>query len=129
MSEYLFSYGTLQPGRAPKEIAAAVARLRAVGKGRVRGVLYDLGEYPGAVLDETAAAEIEGTIFELPAGADVLRQPDAYEEFDPASPMSSLYIRVLHPVTLDSGGVLMCWIYVYNRDPECARVVQGGRDS
>ena len=126
MSEYLFTYGTLRPGRAPGEINAVMAKLRVVGAGRLRGLLYDLGAYPGAVLDP-AAAEFEGTVFELPDGAEILPQLDAYEEFDPGAP-ESLFVRELHAVTLDSGGTLMCWIYVYNRDPAGAPIIAGGQD-
>ena len=127
MSEYLFTYGTLRPGRAPAEINAVMAKLRVVGAGRVRGLLYDLGAYPGAVLDP-AAAEFEGTVFELPDDPEILHQLDAYEEFDPAAPQATLFVRELHAVTLDSGGTLMGWIYVYNRDPAGAPIVAGGQD-
>ncbi|HEV2325036.1 MAG TPA: gamma-glutamylcyclotransferase family protein [Terracidiphilus sp.] len=126
MSEYLFTYGTLRPGRAPAEIAAAVRTLRVVGTGRIRGTLYDLGEYPGAVLDADAA-EIDGTVFELPDVPGILGLLDAYEEFDPGGPEASLFVRELHPVMLDTGGTLTCWVYVYNRAPAGARVVCGGR--
>jgi hypothetical protein len=51
MSDYLFVYGTLQPGVAPREIADAVEELKVIGNATVRGVLYDLGEFPGAVLN------------------------------------------------------------------------------
>lgn len=128
MSEYLFTYGTLRPGRAPAEINAVVAKLRVVGTGRIRGVLYDFGDYPGAVLLATTTAEIEGTIFELPDDAEILRQLDAYEEFDPGAPEASLFVRELHEVRLDSGGTLMGWIYVYNRDPAGAPIAAGGQD-
>jgi gamma-glutamylcyclotransferase (GGCT)/AIG2-like uncharacterized protein YtfP len=128
MTEYLFSYGTLQPGRAPAEIAAAVARLRPVGAGRIRALLYDFGRYPGAILDAEEPAETEGVVFELPDDADLLRQLDAYEEFTPGAPESSLFVRELHAVRLDSGGTLMCWIYLYNRNPAGAREVRSERD-
>lgn len=126
MSEYLFTYGTLQPDRAPVEIASAVRRLRSVGTGRVHGVLYDLGEYPGAVLDDDAG-EIEGTVFKLPESPGILKQLDAYEEFDPGAPESSLFVRGLYPIELDSGGTLTCWMYVYNRDPAGSRPIQRGQ--
>jgi gamma-glutamylcyclotransferase (GGCT)/AIG2-like uncharacterized protein YtfP len=128
VSEYLFSYGTLQPGRAPDEIAAAVRALRVVGAGRVRGVLYDLGEYPGAVPDETAKTEIKGTVMQLPADEGILRQLDEYEEFDPASPEKSLFVRRLNMVKLDSGPMLQCWIYVFNRDTKGAPMAASIKD-
>jgi gamma-glutamylcyclotransferase (GGCT)/AIG2-like uncharacterized protein YtfP len=125
MSTYLFAYGTLRPGREPGEIAPMTAKLRAVGAGFVRGSLYDLGEYPGAVLDDSADNEIAGTVLELPVDAGVLEQLDAYEGYDPAVPATSLFVRVLHRVTLVSGGELTCWIYVYNGDLTGTRRVGG----
>lgn len=128
MNEYLFTYGTLRPGRAPAEIAATVARLRDIGEGRLRGVLYDFGRYPGVILDAGAPTEIEGTVYELPADAEILRRLDAYEGFDPEAPESSLFAREKHTVTMDSGGALVCWVYVYNRDPALAIRTRSGRD-
>lgn len=126
MTQYLFTYGTLLPERAPDEIAGAVAKLRRVGAGRVRGVLYGLGEYPGAVLDEHCGSEVEGTVFELPEEPSILRRLDEYEEFDPNAPEGSLFRRISRAVTLDTGETLSCWIYVYNRDPAGMRMLPGG---
>ena len=77
MSEYLFAYGTLQPGLAPTKIARVTAKLRPVGEGFVRGVLYDLGGYPGAVADPSAIGKIVGTVMELPEDEGVLELLDA----------------------------------------------------
>jgi gamma-glutamylcyclotransferase (GGCT)/AIG2-like uncharacterized protein YtfP len=136
MSQYLFAYGTLQPGCAPAQIAHLAAKLRAVGEGFVRGVLYDLGGYPGAVPDENAKSRIAGTVMLLPEDESVLRRLDAYEGFDPRSPETSEYVRELRTVELVAGGSLQCWIYIYKWDPCSARVIAsgiwrfgGGRDS
>jgi len=125
MSEFLFTYGTLQPGHAPAEIAQAVNQLRPVGEGVVNGALYDLGDYPGAILDSASSA-ISGTVFELADDADLLRQLDDYEGFDPHAPRKSLFLRQLHPVRLATGQTLNCWVYVYNRKPDSARLVHDG---
>jgi gamma-glutamylcyclotransferase (GGCT)/AIG2-like uncharacterized protein YtfP len=66
MSEFLFAYGTLQPGYAPAEIAPAVEKLLPVGEAFVHGVLYDLGGHPGAVLNSSSQERIFGTVYELP---------------------------------------------------------------
>lgn len=126
MSDYLFTYGTLHPGHAPSEIASTVEMLRPVGTGYVYGMLYDLGDYPGAVLDPTSNMKISGTVFRLSEDENVLRQLDEYEGFDQDSPEQSLFLRTLRPVTLDSGEALPCWIYVYNRKTETARVLASG---
>jgi gamma-glutamylcyclotransferase (GGCT)/AIG2-like uncharacterized protein YtfP len=126
MSDYLFTYGTLYPGRAPQEVAAAVEKLQAVGEGFVHGVLYDLGDYPGAALDPSSQRRIAGTVFQLPEDADVFRQLDAYEGFNPDAPGTSLFLRTLCSVTLATSGVLTCWIYVYNGTPEPASIMASG---
>ena len=114
MSDLLFAYGTLRPGHAPREIAAAVARLRPLGQGFIRGRLYELDGYPGVVLDLSAGAKIQGTIFQFPEDCDLLPQFDEYEGFDPNNPAGSLFVRQLHAVQLDTGGEAQCWIYLYN---------------
>src|ERR1700677_5401633 len=106
MSEYLFAYGTLQPGLAPTKIARVAAKLRPVGEGFVRGVLYDLGGYPGAVADPAAKRKISGTVMELPKDEDVLARLDRYEGFDPRSPQISEYIRERQVVELKTGGTV-----------------------
>lgn len=126
MSSYLFAYGTLQPEYAPPSIAHAVAKLRLIGEGFANGVLYNLGGYPGAVLDSSTDQTITGLVLQLPEDANALGDLDAYEEFDPAAPNSSQFIRILHPVVLTKGGTLQCWIYVYNRDPGSARILTDG---
>jgi gamma-glutamylcyclotransferase (GGCT)/AIG2-like uncharacterized protein YtfP len=127
MSDCLFTYGTLQPDDAPDEIASTLAQLRPVGKGFVHGVLYDLGDYPGAVLDPYSKRRISGTVFRLSRDANVLRKLDDYEEFDPSAPDKSLFIRKMQPVTLAAGRILQCWVYEYNREPGTAPIVTSGR--
>ena len=127
MSDYLFVYGTLQPRLAPREIADAVAKLTHIGGATVRGLLYDLGEFPGAILDPASELTISGTVFKLPDDPRILAHFDRYEEFDPDSLETSQFIRVSATVTLESGGKLQCWVYVYNRDLASAAVLKSGR--
>jgi gamma-glutamylcyclotransferase (GGCT)/AIG2-like uncharacterized protein YtfP len=126
MSSYLFAYGTLQPEFAPPAIVSVVAKLRPIGEGFANGVLYDLGGYPGAVLDPSSEQRITGIVLQLPEDAIVLREIDAYEEYDAVALNTSQFIRVLRPVVLATGGTLQCWIYVYNRNPGSARILPGG---
>jgi len=127
MSDFLFAYGTLQPGLAPAAVASAVAKLVTIGEAFVNGVLYDLGGHPGAVLDSASQDRIIGAVYQLPEDPSVLVELDAYEDFNPSAPQGSLFLRVLHPVALATGGTLQCWVYVYNRDPGSAQVIPGGK--
>lgn len=116
MDNRLFVYGTLLPGRAPAEIADVVDALKPVGKGTIRGKLYNFGDYPGVVLDDKASDEVHGEVFDLPGDPNALARLDDYEEFHPRDPEGSLFKRLRTTVTLLNGARENCWVYVYNRD-------------
>jgi gamma-glutamylcyclotransferase (GGCT)/AIG2-like uncharacterized protein YtfP len=118
MADRLFIYGTLHPHRAPGEIRDAVKRLTPLGKGTVRGTLYDLGDYPGLVLGGAAPAKIAGEVFTLPSDPGTLACLDDYEEFRPSDPENSLFKRIKTTVTLADGTKRLCWVYVYNHPVE-----------
>lgn len=122
---YLFSYGTLLPRLAPPEIRPTVQRLRRVGKGFVRGQLFDLGEYPGAILSRSGPP-IVGQIFELPDDPEVLNRLDEYEGFDRSHPGASEFVRQRRSVQLEGGRKIFCWVYIYNRAVQAKRAVSGG---
>lgn len=112
MPTCLFIYGTLHPNRAPAEIAAAARRLTSIGPATIRARLYNLGAYPGAILDPTAAP-IPGELFAVPDAA-TLAALDTYEDFRPADPDASLYLRVETTATMRDGSHRPCWVYAYN---------------
>jgi len=126
MSEHLFLYGTLLPSEAPKEIASIVKRLRRLGSAYVRGRLYDFGDYPGAILDDSCRTMVHGELVTLPSDERIMEVLDRYEEFDPLNPKKSLFVRKKAKVRLANGGSREGWIYVYNRHPGKARLVRGG---
>jgi gamma-glutamylcyclotransferase (GGCT)/AIG2-like uncharacterized protein YtfP len=112
MEERILLYGTLRSGHAPREIADAVSRLRRIGAGMVRGRWYDLGAYPGVVLEEQGA-EVLGEVYAVP-DAETLARMDAYEGFHAGDTVGSLFLRVKTVVTMEGGGSEACWVYVYN---------------
>ena len=114
MPHHLFVYGTLHPDRAPAEIAAAVSQLKRIGSGTIRGRLYNLGDYPGVVIDPDHNDEIPGTIFALPNDPAILTALDRYEDFRPHNPSASLFLRVQTIATCPDGTHSACWIYVWN---------------
>lgn len=98
-----------------------------MGQATVRGRLYDLGEYPGAVLSEKSRSVIRGEVFELPGDRSTLTSLDDYEGFEPNKRSSSLFLRRTWPVTMDDGKRLRCWVYVYNGTMKDARPLRSGR--
>jgi gamma-glutamylcyclotransferase (GGCT)/AIG2-like uncharacterized protein YtfP len=128
VTDYLFVYGTLRSSAAPPalqfQLQNLLAPLARLGRATTAGVLYDLGEYPGAVFG--GAAKIVGEVIQLPSDDSVLAALDEYEGFDPHDPQGSLYLRVRREVTLADGRSLDCWAYAYNRDVTGHATIPGG---
>jgi gamma-glutamylcyclotransferase (GGCT)/AIG2-like uncharacterized protein YtfP len=125
VSDHLFVYGTLLPDLGPESVRELVGRLRSLGAASVPGRLYDLGDFPGAVLSDEAG-RVQGQVFELPADPALLAALDAYEGFDPGRPETSLFVRVRHTVTLAVGGTVCCWVYAFNDNPGPAHLIEDG---
>lgn len=126
ITDYLFLYGTLLADGVPDEVVGALKTLRRIGLAYVFGKLYDLGEYPGAILAPSSKTLIHGEIFELPATPAILKALDDYEEFDPTNKEDSLFIRTKVRARLIDGDQVDCWMYVYNDDPGTAPILADG---
>src|SRR5690349_14426751 len=113
---HLFVYGTLRSGAAPPEIADVARRLEFVCHATVRGRLYQLGDYPGLILDDSSDAPlVPGDIVLVPDAA-TLAALDAYEGFHASNPDNSLFRRTHVITTLPDGQQRTCWIYAYKGD-------------
>jgi len=126
MPEHLFVCGTLRSGLAPDEVAGLMRRMLRIGAASVPGRLYDLGDYPGAVLDPDCDAKIIGEVFQLPDDGASLAALDAYEGIDPQDSGRSLFVRREAEITLEVGAKLQCWIYVYNGQVGSAPLITSG---
>ena len=129
MKDYLFAYGTLGEQDAPREIVAVVKRLRCLGEGFILGRLYDLGEYPGAILGTSPNNKVFGKVYEIPADSGLLARLDAYEEFDPQHPAQSLFVRRRAPITRSNKKKIKGWVYEYNGDVRSVPLVKSGHYS
>jgi gamma-glutamylcyclotransferase (GGCT)/AIG2-like uncharacterized protein YtfP len=100
MNKHLvFVYGTLRQGgvRAMPEL---FVEAKFVGRGKVRGRLYDLGEYPCLLVDE-AGSLVLGEVYEI--DDEILQQLDEIEA-------TADYQRQRTEVALD-GQSMTCWVY------------------
>lgn len=99
---------------------------RFVGRARVRGLLFDLGEYPGVVLSGDPEAWVYGEVYALDVPHQTLARLDEYEGCGPNDPHPREFERVTAEIVLESGESATAWIYVYRgatRDKE--RIVSG----
>jgi gamma-glutamylcyclotransferase (GGCT)/AIG2-like uncharacterized protein YtfP len=126
MKDYLFAYGTLADAQPPQEIATAVKRLKYVGEGFIFGRLYDLGEYPGAVLESERRNKVFGKIFQLPQDRTLFNRLDSYEGFDPRRRARSLFIRRRTTIRRPDQPPLRGWVYEYNGSVNSQLLIKDG---
>lgn len=126
MFDHIFLYGTLLPELAPTELRGVLRRMQRVGEAFVAGRLYDLGDFPGALLAGRPDSTIRGEVFAF-SDSSLLDLMDSYEGFHPGAPKRSLFARQKVSVAMpQTSQVINCWIYVYNRNPGNARIIPGG---
>ncbi len=113
--DLIFVYGTLLSGTGSRMSRWLASQADFVDQGQFQGRLFRIGNYPGVVSSKRPVDRVRGEIYRVRNPAHSLAQLDAYENYDPARPSQSEYLRVLRPVRLRRGGTLDCWVYVYNR--------------
>jgi len=129
---YLFVYGTLRAG-APGEPGAGnpmmellQKRARRIGRGRVRGRLYQVDWYPGLRHSPSARDSVVGDVYALADCRALLRTLDAYEEASVKPKPEAEYLRRKKVVALEDGGKIDAWTYIYNRNPDESRRIPSG---
>lgn len=111
MIDRVFFYGTLMTGFNRRLRIGIDSKLRYVGRGSIKAILFDLGIYPAAVPGE---GRVWGELFETDEPDLVLAGLDSIEGYRPGDPEHSLYTRVQSPVTLEDGHTESAWVYFYN---------------
>jgi gamma-glutamylcyclotransferase (GGCT)/AIG2-like uncharacterized protein YtfP len=124
MPQLVFFYGTLmtpfnQAGRLRVD-----HHLEYAGRGSIAAVLFDLGIYPAAV--PAPDGLVWGEVYEMAHPSIVLQALDELEGYRADEPESSLYTRVLTPVTLEDGSVVDAWAYFYNAPLGRAERIESG---
>lgn len=111
MNDLLFVYGSLLTDG--NEFAGYLhSNAQLIGTGNFKGLLYDVGEYPGAVVSGSGAI-VKGNIYKLANAEKALQILDDYEGFGPNQQQPNLFIRESLPIETDKGQV-SCWVYLYN---------------
>jgi gamma-glutamylcyclotransferase (GGCT)/AIG2-like uncharacterized protein YtfP len=105
----LFVYGTLRRGADTQWSRFLASTARFEGPARTRGLLFQLGSYPGMIAHQEGAAWVVGEVHSLYDSASVLAKLDAYE--------GSEFERRAVDVFLESGQAIRAWTYVYVLDP------------
>lgn len=86
----------------------------------IAGRLVDLGAYPGLV---RGSDRVVGEFYDL-VDARAIETLDAFEDFDPTAPSTSLYLRCF--VELMEPDSQHAWVYFYNGPVETTDIVDSG---
>jgi gamma-glutamylcyclotransferase (GGCT)/AIG2-like uncharacterized protein YtfP len=86
-----------------------------IGRGKIPGILYDVGRYPGAVKSSETRAVVRGDVYLLRDADRALKVLDRYEGWDEKKPRSGEFRRSRVVVDLGAGKTVKAWIYLYNR--------------
>jgi len=124
MADLVFFYGTLMTPFYRAGRLRVDQELDYAGRGRIAGLLFDLGIYPAAV--PASDSHVWGEVYEMPHPTIVLQALDELEGYRAEEPESSLYTRLRVPVTLDDGRVVEAWAYFYNAPLGRAPRIQSG---
>jgi gamma-glutamylcyclotransferase (GGCT)/AIG2-like uncharacterized protein YtfP len=111
INDLLFVYGSLL--NADNEFANYLKNKAAFySTGKFKGRLYDVGEYPGAIITTDNDYDITGSVYMLNNPNEALTILDDYEGFGPEQDQPNLFIRKL--LAVDTGqGLVNCWVYLY----------------
>src|SRR5580704_5016787 len=104
-SPYLFVYGTLRSGSGNEWSRRLAANAEFLGKGRVAGVLFEIGSYPGMTPAQSEGDTVVGEVFQL---ADPEALWPALDEYE-----GNEYERRDVPVRMDDGRLVNAWVYYY----------------
>ncbi|ASU35019.1 gamma-glutamylcyclotransferase family protein [Mucilaginibacter xinganensis] len=121
---YLFVYGSLLDDKNKFAIYLK-DNCTFYADGKLTGKLYDIGEYPGAILQTEDANYVHGKVFLINKPQALFEQLDDYEGYGETQPQPNEFIRVLADIAVEAE-LLRCWTYLYNLPVEEFKQIVSG---
>jgi gamma-glutamylcyclotransferase (GGCT)/AIG2-like uncharacterized protein YtfP len=112
MNNLIFVYGTLLDAENKYGLYLR-DNSKFFSSAKVKGKLFDIGQYPGVVLYPDGADIVHGVLLQMDNPEAILDIIDIYEGFGEDQPQPNEFIRVPTQAETESG-IQICWIYVYN---------------
>lgn len=123
---YLFVYGTLLEDSKNEMSEFLSKHSEFVGRGFFCGKLYDVEEFPGAVLSDTLQDKVYGKIYEISEAEKVFSILDDYEGIESLETEKGLFKRVVVEAFLEAGHTVKTWVYLYNKSVLNLRLISSG---
>jgi gamma-glutamylcyclotransferase (GGCT)/AIG2-like uncharacterized protein YtfP len=106
MSDKVFVYGTLRRGFDNYNLIEK--DVKSVTAAKMRGILYDLGDYPAMIAGEGV---VVGEILEFTDPVRAFHVMDLLEEFDSPGHRDNEYERVMQEAETEDGSIVLCHVY------------------
>ncbi len=123
--QILFVYGTLMKELQSPAHCQLLQSTSFLGRGCFPGRLYEVNNYPGAVLDESSPVSVSGQLFLIPDQATLLAL-DSYEECSDDDPLPHEYSRTRITIKCDNDHNLLAWTYLYRLPTETLIEIPNG---
>ncbi len=105
MWSHLFVYGTLRRQTGSRISRWLSSLATPLGPARMKGYLYDLGDFPAMVLAGNAGDWVSGELYKLHDPAQTLPVLDRYE--------GPQFRRAVADAYLHDGSSVRCFVYLY----------------
>jgi gamma-glutamylcyclotransferase (GGCT)/AIG2-like uncharacterized protein YtfP len=125
VNRYLFVYGTLRAGSGHPWAQQLARHARYLGPASMRGRMYDLGRYPGAVTSCTAGERVTGDLYRLNS-ATLLRELDRYEGCTGRVCEQEYRRAAVCVMQTDTGLPVRAWAYLHRRPVSLQRRIANG---
>lgn len=124
----LFVYGALlRPAMHHPMHQVLIQGSVTLGPAWMRGRLYDVGAFPGAVLSDRPRDRVWGMAFRMAKPTRMLALLDQFEDCTENDPVPHKFVRKEVHVRLVGGREVVAWVYLYNWDVSRARFIANGR--
>jgi len=123
---YLFVYGSLRRACGGRLHRMLIRNASYVGPGSIRGRLFQVDGYPGAVPSIIDGEQVSGDILRLRRPAALLPRLDRYEGTGPRFRRPNAFRRARIAVTDETGRVIDAWVYLYDRPVRGLRRIPSG---
>ena len=123
---HLFVYGSLMCQFENPATALLQVHAVCLGRATMRGFLYEIDWYPGAVYESSTPAYVHGELWQINDEAALWPILDDYETVDSDQPGKESYdrrqVEVLH-----RNEPFLAWVYLYNLPTAGLKRIESGR--
>ncbi|MES2623657.1 MAG: gamma-glutamylcyclotransferase family protein [Pseudomonadota bacterium] len=125
MPSHIFVYGTLRRAASSVIHHEWLDGCVYVANGWMRGRLYEISHYPGAVESQDLRDKVVGEVYKLDT-QEALDRLDQYEECSASFPEPHEYSRKIVEVTIGGDESVLAWAYIFNREVVNLQQIKSG---